>query len=252
MTSIDLNSDIGEAFGPWSMGDDEAILDTVTSANIACGFHAGDPSHMAETAKGAARRGVAVGAHVAYRDLAGFGRRFVDATASELADDVLYQIGALDAVARASGTKVTYVKPHGALYNTIVHHETHARAVVDAVRAFDRDLTLLLLPGSKALDLAHQAGISGVAEAFADRGYTPEGTLVSRRDEGALLHDPDAITERMIHLATTGELQAVDGSTLHIDAASICLHGDTDGAVALARSVRSGLQDAGVTLRSFA
>ncbi|MGO3151117.1 MAG: LamB/YcsF family protein [Galactobacter sp.] len=252
MTSIDLNSDIGEAFGAWSMGDDEAILDTVTSANIACGFHAGDPSHMARTARGAAERGVAIGAHVAYRDLAGFGRRFVDATPAELADDVLYQIGALDTIARAHGGKVTYVKPHGALYNAIVHHEGHARAVVDAVKAFDSNLTLLLLPGSVALDLATAEGIRGVSEAFADRGYQPDGTLVSRRDEGAVLHDADVIAERMVRLATTGELEAVDGSSLHIEAASICLHGDTDGAVALARSVRSALEDAGIDLRSFA
>lgn len=252
MTSIDLNSDIGEAFGAWRMGDDEAILDTVTSANIACGFHAGDPSHMRQTARGAVERGVAIGAHVAYRDLAGFGRRFVDATPTELADDVLYQIGALDGIARSQGGKVTYVKPHGALYNTIVHHEGHARAVVDAVKAYDRDLTLLLLPGSVALDMANADGIRGVAEAFADRGYMPDGTLVSRREEGAVLHDAEVVAERMVRLATTGELEAVDGSTLRIDAASICLHGDTDGAVGLARSVRAALEGAGIELRSFA
>jgi UPF0271 protein len=252
MTAIDLNSDIGEAFGAWTMGDDEAILDTVTSANIACGFHAGDPSHMGKTARGAAERGVAIGAHVAYRDLAGFGRRFVDATPSELADDVLYQIGALDAIARSVGSEVTYVKPHGALYNTIVHHEAHARAVVDAVKAFDRDLTLLLLPGSVALEMATKDGVRGVAEAFADRGYMPDSTLVSRREPGAVLHDADLIAERMVRLATTGELEAIDGSTLHIEAASICLHGDTDGAVQLAKAVRNALEGAGIELRSFA
>jgi UPF0271 protein len=176
----------------------------------------------------------------------------VDATPSELADDVLYQIGALDAIARSVGSEVTYVKPHGALYNTIVHHEAHARAVVDAVKAFDRDLTLLLLPGSVALEMATKDGVRGVAEAFADRGYMPDSTLVSRREPGAVLHDADLIAERMVRLATTGELEAIDGSTLHIEAASICLHGDTDGAVQLAKAVRGALEGAGIELRSFA
>lgn len=252
MSAIDLNSDVGESFGAWTMGDDAAILDSVTSANIACGFHAGDPSHMAATARAAAERGVAVGAHVAYRDLAGFGRRFVDATATELADDVLYQIGALDAMARAAGTKVTYVKPHGALYNTIVHHEVHARAVVDGVRAFHPDLALLLLPGSLALDYAEAAGLRGVSEAFADRGYNPDGTLVSRREPGAVLHDEATVSARMVRLATEGVLEAVDGSLLRPRAQSICLHGDTDGAVRLAAAVRAGLEEAGVEIKSFA
>lgn len=251
MGAIDLNSDIGEGLGPWRMGDDEAILGSVTSANIACGFHAGDPSHMRTTTTLAAQRGVAVGAHVAYRDLVGFGRRFVDATPTELADDVLYQIGALDAIARAAGTRVGYVKPHGALYNTIVHHEGHARAVVDAVKAFGGDLALLLLPGSLALDLAEQAGIRGVREAFADRGYTPEGTLVSRREPGAVLHDVDAVAARVTRLATEGVIEAVDGSELRLDAESVCLHGDTEGAVAMAAAVRACLEAAGVTPKSF-
>ena len=251
MGAIDLNSDIGEGLGPWKMGDDEAILGSVTSANIACGFHAGDPSHMRTTTTLAAQRGVAVGAHVAYRDLVGFGRRFVDATPTELADDVLYQIGALDAIARAAGTRVSYVKPHGALYNTIVHHEGHARAVVDAVKAFGGDLALLLLPGSLALELAEQAGIRGVREAFADRGYTPEGTLVSRREPGAVLHDVDAVAARVTRLATEGVLEAVDGSELRLDAESVCLHGDTEGAVAMAAAVRASLEAAGVTPKSF-
>ncbi|RII42217.1 LamB/YcsF family protein [Galactobacter valiniphilus] len=252
MSVIDLNSDIGESFGAWRMGDDEAILESVTSANIACGFHAGDPSHMASTARAAAQRGVAIGAHVAYRDLVGFGRRFVDATPTELADDVLYQIGALDALARAAGSKVTYVKPHGALYNTIVHHEAHARAVVDGVRAFNRDLALLLLPGSLALIFAEDAGLRGVSEAFADRGYNPDGTLVSRREPGAVLHDEALVTERMVRLAAEGVLEAVDGTLIRPNAQSICLHGDTEGSVRLAAAVRAGLEGAGVRIESFA
>ena len=252
MTVMDLNSDVGESFGAWDMGDDAAIFRSVSSANVACGFHAGDPSVMAQTCRDAVAAGVTVGAHVAYRDLAGFGRRFLDCSPTELADDVLYQMGALEAVARAAGTTVRYVKPHGALYNTIVHHEAHAQAVVDAVKAFGGDLPLLLLPGSVALRTAEKAGLRAVPEAFADRGYTPEGTLVSRRDPGAVLHDAAQVTERMVRLAEDGTLTAVDGSTVRIHAESICVHGDTPGAAAMAAEVRAGLDRAGITVRSFA
>lgn len=252
MTVMDLNSDVGESFGAWRMGDDAAILRSVSSANVACGFHAGDPSVMAQTCRDAVAAGVTVGAHVAYRDLAGFGRRFLDCSPTELADDVLYQMGALEAVARAAGTTVRYVKPHGALYNTIVHHEAHAQAVVDAVKAFGGDLPLLLLPGSVALRTAEKAGLRAVPEAFADRGYTPEGTLVSRRDPGAVLHDAAQVTERMVRLAEDGTLTAVDGSTVQIHAESICVHGDTPGAAAMAAEVRAGLDRTGITVRSFA
>ncbi|MEV8158866.1 LamB/YcsF family protein [Kocuria salsicia] len=252
MTVMDLNSDVGESFGSWRMGDDAAVFRSVSSANVACGFHAGDPSVMAQTCRDAVAAGVTVGAHVAYRDLAGFGRRFLDCSPTELADDVLYQMGALEAVARAAGARVSYVKPHGALYNTIAHHEVHAQAVVDAVRAFGGDLPLLLLPGSVALAKAERAGLRAVTEAFADRGYTPDGRLVSRREEGAVLHDAAEVTERMVRLAQDGTLTAVDGSTVRIHAESICVHGDTPGAAAMAAEVRRGLEDAGVTIRSFA
>ena len=251
MTVIDLNSDVGESFGNWHMGDDTAIFRSVSSANVACGFHAGDPGTMAQTCRDAVAAGVTVGAHVAYRDLAGFGRRFLDCSPTELADDVLYQMGALEAMARSAGTTIKYVKPHGALYNTIVHHEAHAEAVVDAVKAFGGDLPLLLLPGSVALDKAERAGLRGVAEAFADRGYTPEGTLVSRREQGAVLHDAAQVTERMIRLAEHGTLTAVDGSTVHLAAESICVHGDTPGSATMAAEVRTGLERAGITIRSF-
>ncbi|MCG7308945.1 LamB/YcsF family protein [Brachybacterium sp. ACRRE] len=279
MSTIDLNSDIGESFGAWTMGDDEAILDVVTSANIACGFHAGDPSHMRRTVRAAAACGVRIGAHVSYRDLAGFGRRFVDASPDELADDVIYQIGALQGMARAEGARVAYVKPHGALYNTIVHHEQHARAVVEAVRAVggaaddsgaadgaagadgpagpdgaggSGALALLLLPGSRAAELAREAGLAVIGEAFADRAYTPSGTLVPRRESGAVIEDPVRVAERMVRFATSGEIEATDGTVLRPEATSICLHGDTPGAVDLARAVRRGLEDAGVDVRSFA
>lgn len=252
MAIIDLNSDVGESFGNWEMGDDAAIFRSVSSANVACGFHAGDPSTIAATCRDAVAAGVTIGAHVGYRDLAGFGRRFLDCSPTELADDVLYQLGALQALAQAAGARIRYVKPHGALYNTIVHHEAHAQAVVDAVRAFGGDLPLLLLPGSVALAKAAAAGLRGVAEAFADRAYNPDGTLVSRREPGAVLHDPDLVVANMVRLAQTGKITAIDGSIIRVDAESICVHGDTPGSVAMAAAVRAGLESAGVTIRSFA
>lgn len=252
MPFIDLNSDVGESFGNWTMGDDAAIFGHVSSANVACGFHAGDPSTIARTCRDAVAAGVTIGAHVGYRDLAGFGRRFLDCSFTELADDVLYQIGALQALAHAAGSEVKYVKPHGALYNVIVHHEVHAKAVVEAVRAFNPGLPLLVLPGAVALAEAERRGLRAVKEAFADRAYNPDGTLVSRREAGAVLHDNQVVTENMIRLATDGRIVARDGSLLSVDAESICVHGDTAGAVAMAAAVRQGLEHAGVTVRSFA
>lgn len=251
MPFIDLNSDVGESMGGRNMGDDAAIFTSVSSANIACGFHAGDPSVIAQTCRDAARLGITIGAHVGYHDLAGFGRRFLDCSPTELADDVLYQLGALEAMARAAGAKIQYVKPHGALYNAIVHHEGHAQAVIDAIRAFGSDLPVLLLPGSIALVKADAAGLRPVTEAFADRNYNPDGTLVSRREANALLHDPETVTRNMIRLATEKTIVAIDGSVIPMDAESICVHGDTAGAVAMAAAVRSGLQCAGVDIKSF-
>lgn len=251
MAFIDLNSDVGESFGNWTMGDDAAIFRSVSSANVACGFHAGDPSTIARTCRDAVAAGITIGAHVGYRDLAGFGRRFLDCSPTELADDVLYQLGALDALARAAGGQIRYVKPHGALYNTIVTHEVHAQAVVDGVKAFGGDLPLLLLPGSVALTTAETAGLRGVAEAFADRAYNPDGTLVSRREPGAVLHDEDAVAGNMVRLATEGTIVARDGSVIRTSAESICLHGDTAGAVSMAAAVRRELETAGVGIRSF-
>ena len=251
MAFIDLNSDVGESFGNWTMGDDAAIFRSVSSANIACGFHAGDPSTIARTCRDAVAAGISIGAHVGYRDLAGFGRRFLDCSATELADDVLYQLGALEGIARAAGGRISYVKPHGALYNTIVTHQEQAQAVVDAVKAFGGDLPMLLLPGSVALAAAEAAGLRGVAEAFADRAYNPDGTLVSRREPGAVLHDEDAVAANMVRLATEGTIVARDGSTIKTSAESICLHGDTAGAVSMAAAVRRELEASGVDIRSF-
>jgi 5-oxoprolinase (ATP-hydrolysing) subunit A len=251
VTTIDLNSDVGESFGRWRLGDDEAVLGLVTSANVACGFHAGDPRTLRVTCETAAANGVAVGAQVGYRDLAGFGRRFIDVDPLELTDDVIYQIGALDAMARVAGTSVTYVKPHGALYNTAVHHERQAQAVVEALLAYDRSLPVLGLPGSELLARATAAGLRSVREAFADRGYTPEGTLVPRSEPGALLDDPDEVGRRVVRMVTEGQVVAVDGTVVAIEAESVCVHGDSPGAVAMAESVRAGLDAAGVTVEAF-
>ncbi|MFC7330456.1 LamB/YcsF family protein [Marinactinospora rubrisoli] len=249
---IDLNSDLGESFGRWTLGDDAALLAIVTSANVACGFHAGDPSVLRRTCAEAARQGVVIGAQVGYRDLAGFGRRFIDVPPAELTDEVIYQIGALEAFARVAGERVRYVKPHGALYNTIVHHEEQAAAVVEAVRLYDPELPVLGLPGSVWLRRAADAGLRTIREAFADRAYTPQGTLVSRRERGALLHDPDQVAERCVRIARGEPIEAIDGSPLTIEADSICVHGDSPGAVHMAQAVAARLAAAGVDLVPFA
>ncbi|KQX89505.1 LamB/YcsF family protein [Variovorax sp. Root473] len=250
--NIDLNSDLGESLGVWRMGDDAAMLDIVSSANVACGFHAGDPAGILRTLRQAKERGVAVGAHVAYRDLVGFGRRNMDVDSADLRADVIYQIGALKGLAAAAGTAVRYVKPHGALYNTIAHDERQARDVIAAIREIDAGLVLVALAGSPLLGWAEAAGLRVVAEAFADRAYTPQGTLVSRREPGAVLHDASDVAERMLRLANEGTVTAIDGSVVRIRADSICVHGDSPGAVEMARRVRERLVQAGVTVRPFA
>lgn len=252
MVSMDLNSDVGESFGRWSLGDDTAMFKSVSSANVACGFHAGDPTVIRRTCREAVAAGVVVGAHVGYRDLAGFGRRFVDVDPNELADDVVYQIGALQALAATEGARVRYVKPHGGLYNAIVSHTAQARAVVDAVKSVDPGLPILGLPGSEVLRLAEAAGLRAVSEAFADRAYNPDGTLVSRSLPGAVLHDPAEVAEHVLRMATDSAIRAVDGSILKINADSICVHGDSPGAVAMAVAVKAALSDAGITIRAFA
>ncbi len=249
---MDLNSDLGEGFGPWKMGDDASMLDVVTSANVACGFHAGDPAGILRTLRAAAERGVVVGAHVAYPDLVGFGRREMNPSSEELVADVIYQIGALQGLAAAAGTRVRYVKPHGALYNTIARDARQADDVIAAILAVDPGLALMGLAGSPLLDRARERGLRVVAEAFADRAYTPQGALVSRREPGAVLHDPARIADRMLELVRTGCIPAIDGSPVALRADSICVHGDSPDAVAMARALRARLLDAGVPLRSFA
>lgn len=249
---MDLNSDLGESFGAWRMGDDASMLDVVTSANVACGFHAGDPAGILDTLRAAAARGVVIGAHVGYRDLAGFGRRAMDPSSRELVADVIYQIGALQGLAAAAGTRVRYVKPHGALYNTIAHDARQAADVIEAILALDENLILMGLAGSPLLGWARQRGLRVVAEAFADRAYTAQGALVSRREPGAVLHDPDRIADRVLDWVRTGEIVAVDGSRVRLQADSVCVHGDSPGAVAMARAVRARLESAGVALQPFA
>lgn len=252
MPTIDLNSDLGESFGQWSMGDDAAMLDIVTSANVACGFHAGDPAGILRTLKAAVAEGVTIGAHVAYPDLVGFGRRNMDVASDELTADVIYQIGALQALAHAAGTTVRYVKPHGALYNTIAHDKRQGLAVIEAIRAVDPRLVLVALAGSPLIALARSEGLTCIAEAFADRAYTPQGTLVSRREPGAVLHDAKLVAQRMLRLVETGTVEAIDGSLTAVEADSICVHGDSPGAIQMARELRQLLEKSGVTLQAFA
>ncbi len=238
-STLDLNADVGESFGRWQLGDDEALLPHLTSANVACGFHAGDPLTLRRTCESAVRHGVVIGAQVGYRDLAGFGRRFVDVAPDELAADVLYQLGALHGIARAAGGRVGYLKPHGALYHAVTRHEGQARAVVDAVVAYG-GLPVLGLPGSLLLTVAEEAGLPTVGEGFADRAYQPDGSLVPRSEPGALITDPVVAAAQAVRLAEAGDVR------------SLCVHGDSPGAPALAAAVRAALSDAGVTVAAFA
>ncbi|WP_433386050.1 LamB/YcsF family protein [Actinoplanes sp. CA-142083] len=249
---MDLNADLGEGFGRWTLGDDEALLDVVTSANVACGFHAGDPATMHRICRAAVARDVAVGAQVGYRDLAGFGRRRIDYDLDELRDDVLYQIGALEGFCRVAGGRVDYVKPHGALYNTAAVDEGQASAVVAAVRAYDSGMPVLCQPGSVLARLASAAGLPVVGEGFADRGYRADGTLVPRSASGAVIHDPEAVVARAVRMAVEGVVETPDGVVVSCEVESICVHGDTPGAVELAGRVRTGLVAAGRVVAPFA
>ncbi|UQE74647.1 MULTISPECIES: LamB/YcsF family protein [unclassified Gordonia (in: high G+C Gram-positive bacteria)] len=243
ITSVDLNADLGEG-----IGDDAAMVALVTSANVACGFHAGTPSLLRRTCAEAVAAGVRIGAQVSYPDRDGFGRRFMEIEPDDLVADVLFQIGALSEIARSVGGTVDYVKPHGALYNAIVGHREQARAVVSAVA--QAGLPLMNLPGSVALEFAVAAGVPILTEAFADRAYTPQGTLVPRTTPGAVLTDTSAIAERVVRLVTTGEVTAIDGTDVAVHADSVCLHGDTPGAVEHARAVRAALEAAGIDVRA--
>ncbi|MGX1738415.1 LamB/YcsF family protein [Corynebacterium flavescens] len=247
---IDLNADLGETTAGNPVADDAAMLHLVSSANVATGFHAGDPHSIADTLREAVAAGVTVGAHVGYNDPAAFGRRFIDYAPADLADEVTYQIGAIDALARAAGTRISYVKPHGAMYNTIVRDTEQADAVIAGIKAFG-DLPVMLLPGGVAIDSADKAGLTVIREAFADRGYNPDGTLVSRRLPGAVLTSEEDVVKRVLQVAQTGAITAIDGSVISVDAQSVCTHGDSPGSVQLLRGVVKRLKDEGIEIRSF-
>lgn len=253
---IDLNCDLGEGLDDWVpgvVGLESRLLDVVTSANVACGFHAGDERVMAAVCRAAAERGVAVGAQVSYRDREGFGRRFLDVPPDVLRADVLEQVRALRRAAAAAGARLSYVKPHGALYNAVVHHAEQAAAVVDAVveSGGDDPLPVVGLPGAVVLDLARDRGLRAVAEAFADRGYRADGTLVPRSEPGALVVEPDEVVQRVLSMAVRRQVVAVDGAVVPVDAESVCVHSDTPGATVLAAAVRRALDDAGVAVGPF-
>ena len=251
MARIDLNADLGEGFGVWRLGDDDAMLQIVSSANVACGFHAGDPAGLLRVCRTAADRGVRIGAQVSYRDLAGFGRRFIDVATEDLVADIVYQIGALQGIAAAAGSTVSYVKPHGALYNTIVTNRDQAAAVATAVHLVDPTLPVLGMAGSAFFDEAGRLGLRTVAEAFADRAYRHDGQLVSRREPGAVLHDPVEIAQRVVTMVTSSRVTAIDGTPITVSPESVCVHGDSPGAVQIATSVLDQLQAAGTDIRAF-
>lgn len=236
---MDLNADLGEGYGVWRLADDDALLDVVTSGNVACGFHAGDPRTMLRVVNAAAGRTVTIGAQVSYPDLVGFGRRPMDLDAEELTGCVLYQLGALDAFARAAGTRVRYLKPHGALYHRCVADDTQARAVAAATASYDADLAVLTLPGGALAAAAARAGLRFIPEGFADRGYLPAGGLRPRGEAGAVLADPAAAAAQAVRLAGEGQVE------------SICVHSDTPGALAVARAVRAALAQSGFPLGPF-
>jgi len=248
---IDLNSDVGESYGVWKIGDDDGMMRVVTSANVACGFHGGDPSTLRSACAAATANGVAIGAQVSYPDLAGFGRRFLAMTEAELRDAVLYQLGALDAFAQVAGSEVAYIKPHGALYHATVDNEAHARAVVLAAAEYDPSLAVLGFPDSMLLAEAERAELEAVPEAFVDRAYDTDGRLVSRSITGAVITDPEEVAARAVRLAIDGAVAAIDGTMINVRGRSLCVHGDTTGAVDLATAARQALDAAGVAVSAF-
>jgi UPF0271 protein len=246
---VDLNSDVGESFGAYTIGQDQILLRHITSANVACGYHAGDPGVMRSTVALARQHGVAVGAHPGFPDLVGFGRRDLSATSREVEDFVVYQVGALSAIAAAQGVRLQHVKPHGALFNMAVRDAALADAIARGTAAVDRSLILFGLPGSELIAAGKRAGLRTASEVFADRAYEPDGTLVSRRKADAVIHDPDAVVTRVLRMATDRTVVAIDGSVVKLDLDTICVHGDTPGAADLAARIREALQRSGVDVK---
>jgi len=252
MTTIDLNCDLGESFGPWVMGNDEAMIELATSVNIACGLHAGDADIMRKTVDLAKARGVSIGAHPGYRDLHGFGRRPVPGLkASEIENLVAYQIGALQAIATAAGHKVTHVKAHGALSNVACEDDMTAHAIANGIKAVDRNLVFVVLANSRLVQAGEKANLPMVHEVFADRAYEDDGSLVSRRKPGAVLHDARQISERVVRMLKDGEVVSVTGKRIKMRMETVCIHGDTPGAVEIARVLHKALADAGIAVAPF-
>jgi 5-oxoprolinase (ATP-hydrolysing) subunit A len=251
VTAVALNTDVGEGYGAWRIGDDEALLEYVTAANVACGFHAGDPDILRSTCAAAAQRGVSIGAQVSYNDLPGFGRRFVDVPEASLVNDLLYQIGALETFARLAGTRIAYVKAHGALYNAAAHHGSHADAIVESVRLYDPSLPILCQSATLLWQRVIAAGLIPYAEAFIDRGYADDGTLIPRTHPQALLTDPQQAAERAVRIVASGMVGSVTGQQVRVAPVdgritALCVHSDTPGAVAIAAATLSALRDAGI------
>jgi UPF0271 protein len=248
---IDINSDMGESFGAYTIGHDAGLMDSITSANVAAGFHAGDPSVLRATIRLAKARGVAVGAHPGFPDLVGFGRRELNVTATEAEDMVLYQVAAVAGVAAAEGVRLQHVKPHGALFNMAVRNAALSAAIARAVAAFDRSLILFGLPGSEILAAGRAAGLRVAAEVFADRAYEPDGSLASRRQPGSVIHDPDAVVARAVRMVSDRAVVATDGSLVALEADTICVHGDTPGSDTLAARIRAGFTRAGIAVTAI-
>jgi UPF0271 protein len=250
--TIDLNCDLGESFGPWPMGNDAAMIELATSVNIACGFHAGDPDTMRSTVELAKARGVSIGAHPGFHDLQGFGRRpIAGLSASEIENLVAYQIGALQGIAAAAGHKVTHVKAHGALSNVGCVDDMTANAIAAGIRAVDRTLMFVVLANSRLVAAGEKAGLPLVHEVFADRAYEDDGQLVSRKKPGAVLHDPDAIAARVVQMVQDGAVIAASGKRIPMTMDTVCIHGDTPGAVGIGRKVRVQLEAAGIKVAPF-
>jgi 5-oxoprolinase (ATP-hydrolysing) subunit A len=248
---VDINSDLGESFGAYSIGHDAGLMRAITSANVAAGFHAGDPSVLRDTVRLAKSSGVAVGAHPGFPDLVGFGRRELNVTTSEAEDMVLYQVAAVAGVAAAEGVRIQHVKPHGALFNMAVRNKELSAAIARAVAAYDRALILFGLPGSEILAAGRDAGLRVAAEVFADRAYEPDGSLASRRKPGSVIHDADAVVARAVRMVKDRTVVATDGSVVALEADTICVHGDTPGSDALAAKIRAGLEAAGITVKAI-
>jgi UPF0271 protein len=245
---VDLNADVGESFGAWSLGQDPALMKSITSANVACGFHAGDPGVMRATVALASEHGVAVGAHPGFPDLAGFGRRELQVAPRDVEDFVVYQIGALAGIAAAQGVRLRHVKPHGALFNMAVRDAALADAIARAVTMIDKEMILFGLPGSELVAAGQRAGLRTACEVFADRAYQPDGTLVSRQQPGAVIDDGETVVRRVIRMVRDQAVDAVDGSRVPLTVDTICVHGDTPGAAELAARIRAALEEAGVAV----